>query len=127
MTSATENASRQRFEVSITNSCTLWDLKKLVGLEIRKTTKDGGATYALHPDPETGKIPPPIHPATIRVFQMSTTKDIKDARNGDTLKEINISKSENLSFYRKNAYLTRKVQLVYDNEEGKAVFTSRAE
>ena len=58
---------------------------------------------------------------------MATTKDIKDARNGDTLKEINIAKSENLSFYRKNAYLTRKAQLVYDNDEGKAVFSSRAD
>ena len=127
MTQSTDTNARARFEVSINNSCTLWDLKKMIGKEIRKTTLDGGATYALHPDPETGKLPIPIHPATIRVFQMSTSKDIKDTRNGDTLKDINIAKSENLSFYRKNAYLTRKAQLIQDNEKGEPEFTTRAE
>ena len=51
---------------------------------------------------------------------MSTTKDIKDVRNGDTLKEINFGKAEQLSLYRKNAFLTRRAQIMFDDEAGNA-------
>ena len=57
---------------------------------------------------------------------MSSQKDIKDVRNGDTLKEISFGKAEQLSLYRKNAFLTRRAQILFDDEAGNPGFTARA-
>lgn len=80
------------------------------------TTLDGGKTYALHPGPD-GRPTPPVHPAAIRLFQMSSTSDVKDPNNGVTLKELRFKSSEHLGAFRKNAYLRRRGLIVVDNEE----------
>jgi hypothetical protein len=119
---------RQRFDLAASNSMTLWELKKLVAKECLKTTKDGGATYRIYPDSETGLPPPSIHPGSISLYILSGSRDIKDSRNGDTLKEITIGKNEQLSFKRKSAFLTRKVPILVDDDKtGEAVFTFRAQ
>lgn len=126
VTHASDLGHRSRFDVAVASSETLWELKRIIGREIVKTSLDGGKTWGLHPIPGTDKLPPPIHPATIRVYQMASTKDVKDARNGDTLKEISFGKSEQISIYRKSSFLTRAAPILYDDDEGKAVFTARA-
>ena len=78
---------RQRIEISISDQATLWDLKKRIGVELASRTLDDGKTYALHPGPD-GRPTPPVHPAAIRLFQLSNTSDVKDPKNGMTLKEL---------------------------------------
>lgn len=118
---------RQRIEISIGDQATLWDLKKRIGVELASTTLDGGKTYALHPGPD-GRPAPPVHPAAIRLFQMSSTSDVKDLKNGLTLKELKFKSSEQLGAFRKNAYLSRRGPIVVDNEEtGEAELSQAAE
>ena len=78
---------RQRIEISISDQATLWDLKKRIGIELASRTLDDGKTYALQPG-QDGQPTPPVHPAAIRLFQLSNTTDVKDAENGKTLKEL---------------------------------------
>ena len=81
----------------------------------------------MHPGPD-GKPTPPIHPAAIRLFQLSTTSDIKDPKNGITLKELKFKNSESLGAFRKNAYLSRRGPIVVDNDEtGEPELTMPAE
>jgi len=118
---------RGRIEISIGDQATLWDLKKRIGIELAKTTLDGGKTYELHPGAD-GKPTPPIHPAAIRLFQMASTSDVKDPKNGVTLKELKFKSSEQLGAFRKNAYLTRRGPIVVDDEEtGEAKLTPPAD
>lgn len=127
LTTSTITNSRSRIEIAISNSATLWDLKKVIAREVRKTSQDGGKTYGVYPNPPSMKIPPLIHPGTIRVFQLSATKDVPDGRNGDTLRDIGFTRNEALSVYRKSALLTRRAQLMVDDEKtGEAVWTPRA-
>lgn len=91
-------------------------MKKRIGVELASTTLDGGKTYALHPGPD-GRPTPPVHPAAIKLFQMSATADVKDPKNGVTLKELKFKANEQLGAFRKNAYLSRTVPLVVDNDE----------
>jgi len=48
---------------------------------------------------------------------MSSTSDVKDPKNGLTLKELRFKSSEHLGAFRKNAYLRRRGLIVVDNEE----------
>ena len=81
-----------------------------------KTSIDGGNTYGCHPSPE-GHAFLPAHPASLRIFQLSNTSDIKDNKNGVTLAELKLKSTEILGAFRKSTYLTRKVPVVVDNEE----------
>jgi hypothetical protein len=53
----------------------LWDLKKLIGerIVIPKEGEDTAATRLEAHFPS-----PPTHPATIRIFQMRCSSDLKD-------------------------------------------------
>ena len=67
---------RQRIEVGIDSNATVWDLKKLIGEEAVKRSLDGGKTYDYYPEPDApeGSLPvKPVHPATIRLFQMANS------------------------------------------------------
>jgi hypothetical protein len=54
--------------MKISNNATLWDLKKLIGLEIIKTSKDNGVTFDVYPLGDSNALPKPIHPSAIRLF-----------------------------------------------------------
>jgi len=56
-----------------------------------------------------------VNPASIRLFQMSNSSDIKDPKNGETLKELKLKSNENLGAYRKSSYMSRRVPIVIDN------------
>jgi hypothetical protein len=59
---------------------------------------------------------------------LSTTSDIKDPKNGITLKELKFKNSESLGAFRKNAYLSRRGPICVDNEEtGEPELTMPAE
>jgi len=80
-----------RFEIGLDSHATAWDLKKLIGEEVVKRSFDGGKTYDYAPEPDAPEGSPnvkPVHPATLRIFRMADTTDIKDQRNGETLKEL---------------------------------------
>jgi hypothetical protein len=46
---------------------------------------------------------------------MSNSSDIKDPKNGETLKELKLKSNENLGAYRKSSYMSRRVPIVIDN------------
>lgn len=58
-----------------------------------------------------------VHPATIRVLQMSCQQDLKDLRNGAVLSELKFKTNENLAIYKKSADLLGREPIVEDNEE----------
>ena len=64
-------------------------------------------------DPTLNTIP--VHPAAIRLFQMSTSTDLNDPRNGTTLSEIKFKPNENIGAFRKRVDLLRKSPIVEDH------------
>jgi hypothetical protein len=46
---------------------------------------------------------------------MSNSSDIKDPKNGETLKELKFKSNENIGAYRKSSYMSRRVPIVIDN------------
>jgi len=80
-----------------------------------KTSVDGGKTWDHHPKPGTTEPCKPIHPATIRLFQMATTSDLRDATHGTTLGELRFKPNENLGAFRKSTHLYRKARVVEDS------------
>ena len=58
-----------------------------------------------------------MHPATIRLFQMSNSSDIKDPNNGHILTDLKIKNNENLGAFKKSTYLLRKAAIVEDSQE----------
>ena len=59
---------------------------------------------------------------------MSSTSDVKDPKNGVTLKELKFKSNEQLGAFRKNAYLTRRGPIVVDDEvTGEAKLTPSAD
>lgn len=118
---------RSRIQISMDSHATVWDLKKKIGEEVVKTSKDDGKTWGFYP--KAGETEPrkPIHPATIRVFQMATTSDLKDATHGSTLAEVKFKPNENLSAFKKSAHLHRKAAVIEDGEDdGQPVLTPKA-
>lgn len=88
------------------SNATMWDLKKRIGEEIMKTSRDDGKTWEIYP--KEGETEPlkPFHPASIRIFQMSSTKDVKDLEHGTTLSELNFKNNETLGAFKKSSQLT---------------------
>lgn len=117
VTHSSKDEYRQRIEISISDQATLWDLKKRIGVELASRTLDDGKTYALHPGPD-GQPTPPVHPAAIRLVQMSSTSEVSDPGNGMTLKELKFKANEQLGAYRLTPHhYRREGPIVVDNEE----------
>ncbi len=58
---------------------------------------------------------------------MSNSTDLKDPKNGETLKELKLKPNENLGAYRKSSYMSRRVPILVDNNQtGEAEFTEKA-
>ena len=116
-TKSDENV-RQRIEIGIDSNATVWDLKKLIGEEVVKRSLDGGKTYDYYPEPEAPEGSPavkPIHPATIRLFQMATTQDLRDTSNGCTLKEMKFKSNENIGAFKKSDVRHRKAPILEES------------
>ena len=101
--------------MSISSHATIWDLKKKIGEEVVKRTLDDGKTYGYHPREGETEPTMPVHPASIRLFQMQTSQDLKDINNGTTLSELKFKNNENLGAFKKSTYLARKAPIVEDN------------
>ena len=46
---------------------------------------------------------------------MSNSTDLKDPKNGETLKELKLKSNENLGAYRKSSYMSKRVPILIDN------------
>ena len=103
----------KRLEVSIDSHATVWDLKKLIGEVVMKSETD----------PNLNMIP--VHPASIRLFQMTTSQDLNDPRNGTTLSEMKFKPNENIGAFRKRVDLLRKAPIVED-KDGQIKLTPQA-
>lgn len=114
-----EDGHRLRIELGIDSHATVWDLKKLIGEEAAKWSADGGKTFGLQPRPGETKAVKPLHPSTIRLFQMSTSSDLKDSTNGTTLSELKFKSNENLGAFRKSVHLYAKARIVEDDPNTK--------
>ena len=58
---------------------------------------------------------------------MSNSNDLKDPKNGETLKELKLKSNENLGAYRKSSYMSRRVPILVDNHKtGEAELTEKA-
>ena len=58
---------------------------------------------------------------------MSNSNDLKDPKNGETLKELKLKSNENLGAYRKSSYMSRRVPILIDNyKTGEAELTEKA-
>ena len=106
---------RSRIEIGLDSHATIWDLKKRIGEEVVKTSIDGGETWDFHPLPSLDVCSMPVHPASIRLFQMTTSSDLKDAANGTTLSELKFKPNESLGAFRKSTHLFHKAPVVVDS------------
>lgn len=58
---------------------------------------------------------------------MVNSTDLKDPKNGETLKELKLKPNENLGAYRKSSYMSRRVPILVDNyQTGEAELTEKA-
>jgi hypothetical protein len=58
---------------------------------------------------------------------MSNSTDLKDPKNGETLKELKLKSNENLGAYRKSSYMSKRVPILIDNHvTGEAELTEKA-
>lgn len=105
---------RKRLEIGIDSNATLWDLKKLIGERIIAPEKGANTAETRY---EAQFPSAPVHPATIRVLQMSCQQDLQDPRNGAVLSELKFKPNENLAIYRKRLDLLGCEPIVADNEE----------
>ena len=120
--------SRSRIEIGMDSNATVWDLKRRIGEEVAKTSSDGGKTWSLHSTDGAVASRPPVHPATIRLFQLTTSSDLRDPSHGSTLSELKFKPNEGLGAFRKSAHLYRKASVVEDDpESGRPRLTHRAE
>jgi len=106
---------RSRIEIGLDSRATIWDLKKRIGEEVVKTSVDGGKTWGYHAKPGGGEPSKPVHPATIRLFQMATASDLRDATHGSTLSELKFKPNENLGAFKKSPHMFRKARVVEDS------------
>lgn len=120
---------RSRFEIAMDSNATVWELKRRIGEEVMKTSRDEGKTWAIHP--KEGETEPlkPFHPAYIRLFQMQGAKDIQDLNHGSTLSELNFKNNETLGAFRKSIKITQRKALIVENdpETGQPRLTGCAE
>jgi hypothetical protein len=59
----------------------------------------------------------PVHPALVRLFRLSSSEDLKDPMNGNTLSELKFKPNETLSAYRRVGDSTVKAAILQDNPE----------
>lgn len=120
---------RSRFEIAMDSNATVWELKRRIGEEVMKTSRDEGKTWAIHP--KEGETEPlkPFHPAYIRLFQMQGAKDIQDLNHGSTLSELNFKNNETLGAFKKSIKITQRKALIVedDAETGQPRLTPCAE
>ena len=84
---------------------TIWDLKKRIGEEVAKSSLDEGKTWKYNIKAGSTEACKPVHPSSIRLFQMATASDLKDATHGTTLSELKFKHNENLGAFKKSQHL----------------------
>ena len=105
---------QSRLEISIDSNATVWELKKLIGETVIKQDPTKASTTDSTPKPMH-----PVHPALVRVFRMSSSEDLKDPMNGNTLTDLKFKPNETLSVYRRIGDSNFKEAILRDNEETK--------